>query len=80
MSYCSATSLKYPIVFLAFLINFLYFLILCFCSLLKGISDSSSRPPPFCNSYSNLEIIEVQLGTYLGEDDIIRYEDDYNRI
>ena len=26
-----------------------------------------------------LEIIEVQLGEYLGEDDIIRYEDDYDR-
>lgn len=26
-----------------------------------------------------LEIIEVQLGEYLGEDDIIRAEDDYNR-
>ena len=26
-----------------------------------------------------LEIIEVQLGKYLGEDDIIRYEDDYDR-
>ena len=24
--------------------------------------------------------IEVQTGDYLGEDDIIRYEDDYNRI
>jgi len=31
---------------------------------------------------SNSEVlvfIEVQLGTYLGEDDIVRYEDDYNR-
>jgi len=26
-----------------------------------------------------LEIIEVQLGTYFGEDDIIRLEDDYSR-
>jgi mannose-1-phosphate guanylyltransferase/mannose-6-phosphate isomerase len=26
-----------------------------------------------------LEIIEVQSGTYFGEDDIIRYEDDYHR-
>lgn len=25
------------------------------------------------------EIIEVQIGDYLEEDDIIRYEDDYNR-
>jgi len=27
----------------------------------------------------NVEFIEVQTGTYFGEDDIIRYEDDYNR-
>ncbi|MFZ2193402.1 MAG: cupin domain-containing protein [Candidatus Moraniibacteriota bacterium] len=27
----------------------------------------------------NLEVIEVQTGDYLGEDDIIRYEDIYNR-
>ena len=26
-----------------------------------------------------LEIIEVQCGEYLGEDDIIRFEDIYNR-
>ncbi len=26
-----------------------------------------------------LELIEVQTGTYLGEDDIIRLEDDYRR-
>jgi mannose-1-phosphate guanylyltransferase/mannose-1-phosphate guanylyltransferase/mannose-6-phosphate isomerase len=31
------------------------------------------------DSDNDLEIIEIQLGTYLGEDDIIRYEDDYNR-
>ena len=28
----------------------------------------------------NLEIIEVQTGSYFGEDDIIRLEDDYNRL
>lgn len=28
----------------------------------------------------NLEIIEVQTGNYLEEDDIIRYNDDYNRV
>lgn len=28
----------------------------------------------------NLEVIEVQMGDYLGEDDIVRYEDVYNRI
>ncbi len=27
----------------------------------------------------NLELIEVQLGDYLGEDDIVRFEDKYNR-
>jgi mannose-1-phosphate guanylyltransferase/mannose-6-phosphate isomerase len=27
----------------------------------------------------DLEIIEVQTGSYLGEDDIIRIEDVYNR-
>jgi mannose-6-phosphate isomerase-like protein (cupin superfamily) len=26
-----------------------------------------------------LEIIEVQSGSYLGEDDIVRFEDKYNR-
>lgn len=31
------------------------------------------------NSQSNLVIIEIQLGVYLGEDDIVRYEDDFNR-
>lgn len=28
----------------------------------------------------DLIIIEVQSGTYLGEDDIIRYEDKYGRV
>ena len=27
----------------------------------------------------NLEFIETQIGDYLGEDDILRYEDDYGR-
>lgn len=27
-----------------------------------------------------LEFVEVQLGTYFGEDDIVRYQDDYQRI
>ena len=30
-------------------------------------------------SNSKLIIIEIQFGSYLGEDDIIRYEDDFNR-
>lgn len=29
---------------------------------------------------SELVLVEVQLGNYLGEDDIKRYQDDYNRI
>ncbi len=29
---------------------------------------------------SLLEVIEVQVGDYLGEDDIERFEDDYKRI
>ena len=28
---------------------------------------------------TNLEVIEIQTGSYLGEDDIIRYEDDWGR-
>jgi mannose-1-phosphate guanylyltransferase/mannose-6-phosphate isomerase len=28
----------------------------------------------------NLELIEVQTGSYLGEDDIVRIEDVYNRV
>jgi mannose-1-phosphate guanylyltransferase/mannose-6-phosphate isomerase len=27
----------------------------------------------------DLELIEVQTGSYLGEDDIVRFEDDYRR-
>jgi mannose-6-phosphate isomerase len=27
----------------------------------------------------NLELIEIQEGTYLGEDDIVRYDDDFGR-
>ncbi len=28
----------------------------------------------------DLMLIEVQLGSYLGEDDIVRYQDDYGRV
>jgi mannose-1-phosphate guanylyltransferase/mannose-6-phosphate isomerase len=28
----------------------------------------------------NLEIIEIQTGSYFGEDDIVRYEDDFKRV
>lgn len=33
----------------------------------------------FNNGNENLVFIEVQTGTYFGEDDIVRIEDDYNR-
>ena len=39
-----------------------------------GIKHQLSNP-----GKENLSIIEVQCGTYLGEDDIIRYEDKYGR-
>ena len=31
------------------------------------------------NGSNDLVFIEVQLGSYLGEDDIVRYSDNYNR-
>lgn len=31
------------------------------------------------SSSQNLEFMETQLGHYLGEDDIVRYDDDYGR-
>ena len=31
------------------------------------------------NDYT-IKVIEIQYGTYFGEDDIIRYEDDYKRV
>lgn len=31
------------------------------------------------DKYENLVVSEIQIGDYLGEDDIIRYDDDYNR-
>jgi mannose-6-phosphate isomerase-like protein (cupin superfamily) len=31
------------------------------------------------NGTENIDFIEVQLGTYFGEDDIVRYSDDYGR-
>ena len=39
-----------------------------------GLKHQLSNP-----GQENLSIIEVQCGTYLGEDDIIRYEDNYGR-
>jgi mannose-1-phosphate guanylyltransferase/mannose-6-phosphate isomerase len=47
-------------------------------------NQSTYIPPGEVHRLTNrgtipLEIIEVQSGSYLGEDDIIRYEDDYSR-
>ena len=47
--------------------------------------DSTYIPVSVKHSLENktnfkLEIIEVQSGTYLGEDDIVRYEDIYGRV
>ncbi len=40
------------------------------CGAKHRIANPGSEP---------VEIVEVQLGTYFGEDDIVRYEDDYER-
>ena len=47
--------------------------------------DSTYIPIGVTHSLENktnkqLEIIEVQSGTYLGEDDIVRFEDVYGRV
>ncbi|TFH41177.1 MAG: mannose-1-phosphate guanylyltransferase/mannose-6-phosphate isomerase, partial [ANME-2 cluster archaeon] len=39
-----------------------------------GVKHRLSNPGKFA-----LEIIEVQLGEYVGEDDIIRFKDEYGR-
>ena len=36
-----------------------------------GLENQTNEP---------LEIIEVQSGTYLGEDDIVRFKDEYGRV
>tara|TARA_R110002074_G_scaffold390160_2_gene573902 strand:+ start:5486 stop:5839 length:354 start_codon:yes stop_codon:yes gene_type:complete len=38
-----------------------------------------SRHRVTCNSDVPLVFVEVQVGDYFGEDDIVRYEDDYGR-
>jgi mannose-6-phosphate isomerase-like protein (cupin superfamily) len=52
-------------------------------TLIEG--DSTYIPIGTTHSLENktneqLEIIEVQSGTYLGEDDIVRFEDIYGRL
>jgi mannose-6-phosphate isomerase-like protein (cupin superfamily) len=51
---------------------------------LLGVNESTYIPLGELHQLGNpgevpLEIIEVQSGSYLGEDDIIRYEDRYGR-
>jgi mannose-1-phosphate guanylyltransferase/mannose-6-phosphate isomerase len=41
----------------------------------KGQKHRLSNP-----GQDNLKIVEVQIGEYLGEDDIVRFEDDFGRL
>lgn len=50
-----------------------------------GVGQSTDVPRGVVHRLENihtepLELIEVQFGDYLGEDDIIRYEDAYQRV
>lgn len=50
-----------------------------------GVSESVFLPAGCCHRLENansdtLRLIEVQTGEYFGEDDIIRYEDEYGRV
>ena len=50
----------------------------------RGVGQSvkiplGSKHRAWNKTNSILEFIEVQTGTYFGEDDIVRYEDDYKR-
>ena len=50
-----------------------------------GVNESTEIPLGSRHRIRNdgiepVEIIEVQLGDYLGEDDIVRYEDRYDRV
>ena len=52
---------------------------------LLGENESTYIPIEAVHRLSNpgkipLELIEVQVGSYLGEDDIVRIEDGYNRV
>ncbi|WP_293680011.1 mannose-1-phosphate guanylyltransferase/mannose-6-phosphate isomerase, partial [uncultured Phenylobacterium sp.] len=52
---------------------------------LLGVNESVFVPRGATHRLSNpgaapLHVIEVQIGAYLGEDDIVRFEDDYARI
>ena len=50
-----------------------------------NVNESTYIPLGIKHSLANtgrelLEIIEVQSGSYLGEDDIVRFEDQYGRV
>lgn len=52
---------------------------------LLGENQSTYIPPGVTHRLANpgkipLEIIEVQSGGYLGEDDIVRFDDRYGRV
>ena len=42
--------------------------------------DKKSKHRIYNNSDAILKFIEVQTGSYFGEDDIVRIDDDYNRV
>ena len=42
--------------------------------------DKKSKHRIHNNSDAILKFIEVQTGSYFGEDDIVRIDDDYNRV
>ena len=53
---------------------------ICFLSPNESIYIPKGAKHRLSNTYKTpLEIIEVQIGTYLGEDDIIRFDDKYKR-
>jgi mannose-6-phosphate isomerase-like protein (cupin superfamily) len=51
----------------------------------KGIGETVFIPTGVRHRLGNdtdddIELIEVQTGSYFGEDDIVRYEDDFQRL
>lgn len=44
------------------------------------VIEAGQRHRLINDSAGGLEVVEIQTGTYFGEDDITRYEDDFGRI
>nr|WP_246590200.1 hypothetical protein [Marinobacterium ramblicola] len=47
--------------------------------LVKALANESKKGTDPFSGVIPLELIEVQSGSYLGEDDIVRFEDKYGR-